>query len=172
MSTNTVLVDVRDDIRNGREPFSKVMNAAAALHAGQQLLLIAPFEPVPLVNVLAKQGFRHTAQAKSTGEWEVRFDRAPSTEPFKPAAARPICGAESLGCAASDVLEVDARGLEPPMPLVKIFESLASLPAGATLNAHTDRRPIHLYAQLEERGFSAQTEEQPDGSFITHIVAS
>jgi hypothetical protein len=28
---------------------------------------------------------------------------------------------------------------------------------------------MHLYAQLEERGFTAETEEQNDGSFITKI---
>jgi TusA-related sulfurtransferase len=66
-------------------------------------------------------------------------------------------------------VEVDARGLEPPQPLVIILETLASLPAGAELRARTDRRPMHLYPQLEERGFTALTEEQPNGSFLTHI---
>lgn len=67
------------------------------------------------------------------------------------------------------VVEVDARGLEPPQPMVKILEALAALPAGAELRAFTDRRPMHLYAQLEERGFAAVTGEQPDGTFLTHI---
>ena len=64
---------------------------------------------------------------------------------------------------------VDARGLEPPQPLVKILEALAGLPEGARLRARTDRRPMHLYAQLQERGFVGETEEQEDGSFVTHI---
>jgi hypothetical protein len=55
------------------------------------------------------------------------------------------------------------------MPMVKILEALATLPAGAELRGRTQRRPMHLYAQLEERGFSAQTEEQSDGSFLTYI---
>lgn len=66
-------------------------------------------------------------------------------------------------------LDVDARGLEPPQPLVKILEAAAALPPGATLRARTDRRPMHLLPQLEERGFSADSQEQPDGSFVTHI---
>mgnify|MGYP001555463945 FL=1 len=53
--------------------------------------------------------------------------------------------------------------------MVKILETIATLPDGAELRARTDRRPMHLYAQLEERGFTGQTEEQGDGSFITHI---
>jgi uncharacterized protein (DUF2249 family) len=67
------------------------------------------------------------------------------------------------------VIELDARGLEPPQPLVRILEALSSLPDHAGLRAHTDRRPMHLYAQLEERGFTGDSVEQPDGSFITHI---
>jgi TusA-related sulfurtransferase len=64
---------------------------------------------------------------------------------------------------------VDARGLEPPQPMVLILETLAELPAGAELHAHTDRRPIHLYPLLEQRGYVGATEEHDDGSFITLI---
>ena len=71
--------------------------------------------------------------------------------------------------ASTATLTVDARGLEPPQPLVVILEAVAGLPAATELRAHTDRRPMHLYAQLEERGFTGETEEQDDGSFITTI---
>ncbi len=66
-------------------------------------------------------------------------------------------------------LTVDARGLEPPQPLVVILEALARLPESAVLRARTDRRPIHLYALLTARGFTGETEEQSDGSFVTTI---
>lgn len=64
---------------------------------------------------------------------------------------------------------LDVRGLEPPQPLVRILETLATLAPDAALRACTDRRPMHLYAQLAQRGFEAETEEQTDGSFITCI---
>ena len=67
------------------------------------------------------------------------------------------------------LLTLDARGLEPPQPLVVILEALARLPEGAEMRASTDRRPLHLYSLLKERGFTGQTEEQPDGSFVTTI---
>jgi len=66
-------------------------------------------------------------------------------------------------------LTVDARGLEPPQPLVAILEALAQMPEDAELQARTDRRPMHLYPLLAERGFTATTEEQPDGSFVITI---
>jgi len=177
MNNETVTLDVREDIRHGCEPFSRIMKAVAALGAGQQLLLIAPFEPVPLFAILAKQGFGHTAHHLESGDCEVRFARispqalknanrmeteTPSEISSKNAGSAPLSTAET-------VEEVDARGLEPPQPLVKILEALAKLVPGAELRARTDRRPMHLYSQLQERGFTAETLEQSDGSYLTHI---
>ena len=68
-------------------------------------------------------------------------------------------------------MTVDARGLEPPEPLVRILEALRSLPSGGRLEARTDRNPLHLYPLLEERGLTAETEKVEDGSYITHIRA-
>ena len=166
----TVSIDVREDIRNGREPFSKIMNAAAALQTDEQLLVIAPFEPVPLFRVLEKQGFRHTSQPVAAGDWEVRFTRqSNAATPGATAAAPSQVSCRDSALTPVEIMEEDARGLEPPQPLVRILETLAELPTGAQLNARTDRRPMHLYAQLEERGFTAETQEQPDGSFLTHV---
>jgi uncharacterized protein (DUF2249 family) len=169
MNSQTVTVDVREDIRNGGEPFSKIMNAVAQLRPDENLLLRAPFEPKPLFGVLAEQGFTHTAREIANGDWEVLFTRTSE----KPGAAKTSLPARSVvrevETEGGRWIEVDARGLEPPQPLVTILESLAELPAGAQLRAHTDRRPMHLYAQLEERGFTGESEEQNDGSFITKI---
>ena len=71
---------------------------------------------------------------------------------------------------SSKVIDVDARGLEPPQPLVAILETLSKMPAGTFLRARTDRRPMHLYEQLANRGFRGETELVPDGSFITLIT--
>jgi hypothetical protein len=80
---------------------------------------------------------------------------------------------ESCSCESEfvpvEVLQVDTRGLEPPQPMIRILETLAGLPEGAQLRARTDRRPMHLYAQLEDRGFIAETQEQPDGGFLTYV---
>lgn len=165
MSTTTKTLDVREDIRSGREPFSKIMGTVAQLHPNEDLLLLAPFEPIPLVGVLAKQGFTHNAKRLDSGDWEVVFSRNGAAAP---APAKPVAPENCPGKPAPFV-DVDCRGLEPPQPMVKILEALTTLPAGAALRAKTDRRPMHLYAPLEDRGFAGTTEEQNDGSFITII---
>jgi len=172
MSTRIVTLDVRADIRSGREPFGKIMQAVASLKDDDQLRLIAPFEPAPLYGVLGQRGFVHETKPTPEGDFEVLFTRGPGgvAKPQVAAAAPQAApGSPNRACTGTPVLDVDARGLEPPQPLVKILEALATLPEAAQLRARTDRRPMHLYAQLEERGFVGETEEQPDGSFVTHV---
>jgi uncharacterized protein (DUF2249 family) len=66
-------------------------------------------------------------------------------------------------------MKLDLRGLEPPQPLVRVLEALAQLPSDGGIEVRTDRRPMHLYAQLERRGFAWKDVEQPDGSHVTQI---
>lgn len=172
MADKIVTLDVCEDIRGGREPFSRIMSAVAGLSDGQDLLLIAPFEPLPLFGILAKKGFNHTSREVRKGLWEVLFSRAINSgaPPQKKPELNPLVNSATND--AASIVDVDARGLEPPQPMVKILEALAALPDGAQVRALTDRRPIHLYPHLEERGFVGQSEEQGDGSFITHIRRS
>jgi hypothetical protein len=67
------------------------------------------------------------------------------------------------------IIELDARGFEPPQPLLKTLEAIATLPDGATLVLHTRWRPALLYAELEKRGFTGESQDQPDGSCLTQI---
>lgn len=169
-ANKSVVLDVREDIQRGREPFTRIMQAVSALRPSEDLLLIAPFEPKPLVSMLAQQGFRTESKVTPSGDWEVLFTKSPGCgeTPSTAAVALPVTGARPP-CAGPAVVRVDARGLMPPEPLVKILEAIAQLPEGAVLQAHTDRRPMHLYDQLQTRGFQGETLEQTDGSFVTYV---
>ena len=135
---------------------------------------------VGLPDVIAHGMFTMASAARVVTDWvgdpgrvtqcEVRFTRHPAIAPGPAAAlAQSVPPAKRAACTGTPVVEVDARGLEPPQPLVKILEALESLPAGTRLRARTDRRPMHLYAQLEQRGFTGESVEQADGSFVTII---
>lgn len=170
MKLKIVTLDVRDVIRQGGDPFARIMAAIAQLPANAQLRLLAPFEPVPLCAVLRNQGFTYIAKEIAGEDWEVLFTREPEKKAAPEKSGRPA-GAPTKS-RPIEIVKVDARGLEPPQPMVKILEALAGLPAGAELHAHTERKPMHLYGQLEERGFIGETKEQSDGSHITKIHRS
>ena len=71
----TTVLDVRPDLESGSEPFVRIMEAATALQPGQTLVLIAPFEPIPLYDVLGARGFSHETEQATSDEWVVRFAR-------------------------------------------------------------------------------------------------
>lgn len=69
-------VDARPIIAAGEEPFDTIMSAVAGLGEDEELVVLAPFEPVPLEGVLSSQGFSYEAVDLGDGDWSVTFRRA------------------------------------------------------------------------------------------------
>ena len=69
------VLDVRPELESGGEPFVRIMEAASAIGPGGSLVIIAPFEPVPLYDVLGARGFAHETTRVTADEWVVRFAR-------------------------------------------------------------------------------------------------
>ena len=68
-------VDARPIIAAGGEPFDTIMSAVNELGDDEELVVLAPFEPVPLEGVLGSQGFTHEAVDLGGGDWKVTFRR-------------------------------------------------------------------------------------------------
>ena len=56
------ILDVRADLKAGREPLPMIMQAVKGLSPGQPLLLRATFEPIPLYRGLGMKGYGHEAE--------------------------------------------------------------------------------------------------------------
>jgi uncharacterized protein (DUF2249 family) len=70
-----VTLDVRPELAAGGEPFVRIMEAAATIEPGQALVIIAPFEPVPLYGALGGRGFTHETERIADDEWVIKFTR-------------------------------------------------------------------------------------------------
>lgn len=154
-----VHLDVREDIRAGREPLARILAAVDALGGDAVLVLRAPFEPVPLYAVLGRRGLAHWTECRGPSDWSVWFYRDPRAAPVG-STADPGSGGAAAGGATG---RLDVRGLEPPLPMVRVIERLDVLAPGQTLEVLHDRRPVFLYPQLEERGFTHATDEPEPG---------
>ncbi|WP_017754603.1 DUF2249 domain-containing protein [Calidifontibacillus oryziterrae] len=60
---------------------------------------------------------------------------------------------------------LDNRGLEPPQPMMRTLAALENLDENEELVIINDRRPMFLYEELDEKGYSHSTIELEDGSF-------
>lgn len=159
-----VRLDVREDIKNGADPFQKIMGAVGKLGEGEALHLINGFEPFPLYSVLKNKGFEHITNRIPEG-FEIIFFRDNTGEgPVK------VSGEADENSFTDDDLknlahkknniEMDVRGLEPPQPLLKIFEALENLKDDEALYVTHERKPIHLYPRLKDAGYKFLTEER------------
>ncbi len=68
-------IDARPIIAAGGEPFDAIMSTVASLGEGEDLVVLAPFEPVPLEGILSSQGFAYEAVALGDDDWKVTFRR-------------------------------------------------------------------------------------------------
>lgn len=70
-----VELDVREDLRLKKEPFDKIMATVKSLKDGQDFVLHAPFNPVPLHKVLGRRGFEYKAQKIDRKHWKVIYSK-------------------------------------------------------------------------------------------------
>lgn len=153
-----VEVDVREDLRAGREPFSKIMAAVGALRPEQVLRVRAIFEPVPLFTALGKRGFTHVSRLEGPDDWSVWFWRAEPAAASAPAPRAEQRPADAPPLDASTVW-LDVRGLQPPEPLMRTLAALDTLPDGHQLVHVNARVPELLFPMLAERGFACELDD-------------
>ena len=71
-------LDVRPLLASGQDPFAKIMQVVGELLPQQSLTLIAPFKPVPLLDVMSRKGFESRSERVADGSWRVTFTPPPS----------------------------------------------------------------------------------------------
>lgn len=137
------------------------------LPVGNFFVLVNDHDPVPLYYQFEAQfpgAFKWEYLVRGPDEFHVCITKlaavaAPAAVPAPP---RPSSVARE-----GEVDEIDARGLMPPEPLVRILAALEALPVGRKLRAITDREPCHLFGEAEQRGFRHASHAEPSGSWIT-----
>jgi uncharacterized protein (DUF2249 family) len=155
---DVIMLDVRDELRAKREPFSQIMAALEGRPQGGALAVRAIFDPVPLYGVMRSHGLSSWTEQGADDDWTVWFfeDTPGDTAEESAVMAAPAPDADG------DTVVIDVRGLEPPEPMVRTLAALESLPAGATLVQINGRVPQFLLPLLEERGFTYEVREQDE----------
>ena len=88
-----------------------------------------------------------------------------------PAFARTLDAAPARKADAAAIPALDLRGLEPPQPIVRIFEALERAP-DEPLRVVLPHEPYPLYGLLHERGFDWSGAPRADGGFELTIRKS
>lgn len=160
------MLDVRDDIKNGNDPFQKIMKNISLLKDGQTLLLINTFVPTPLIKILKGKGFKITVKNKQADLVYTYLKKGEQiSEQVKTAEINRVSSAvfnQQLKKIKGLIESVDVRNMEMPLPMVTVLERLALLDKEDGLFVNHFKIPHFLLPELTARGYSYLiTEEEP-----------
>ncbi len=154
------VLDVRQQLATGDDPFKEIIAATRELPAGGILELIASFEPAPMIRVLQKQGW--VSWIRWEGEaCHVAFWFAGKKQTVRSAGDAAI-EAERLDKQADGWI-INVRGLEPPQPMVYVLRTLEDEALVLPLTIKHQRVPSILYTHLEELGYQWTTKQNDEG---------
>lgn len=162
MIMHTLRLDVRPILASGRDPFAEIMQAARDVPVNGAMVVVAPFDPVPLRDVLGASGFTSTAVPRGPQEWEITFCRTGTAGPGDEQAQSSLQPAideadpaQARAWTEHGEFHVDTRGLATEAALQGVLEALDALDRGSTLVAHLDRNIDALYPELSRRDCEA-----------------
>mgnify|MGYP000902438346 FL=1 len=151
-------LDVRPILEKGTDPFQMIMAEMETLQPGTILLIINTFEPIPLINVLKSKGFDSVTVRPEPGV--VHTYMLPGAEiATKPAEAKIYeedinLLNEKKSFYAAELVELDVRDMEMPMPMASILQHIENLSAGQALFVYHKKFPQFLTDELLTRGFN------------------
>jgi uncharacterized protein (DUF2249 family) len=156
-------LDVRAAQRAGQEPLADILRAVRVLPPGGILALRNTFEPLPLYTLLGRRGFQAWARRLAADDWEIFFAQV-----VVPAPAQ--TSAKAADAVPAQTITLDNRGLEPPQPMLRVLAALDASGPHDTIVALTDRVPLLLFDELNERGLAYTAEQLPDGAHRVTIA--
>lgn len=162
--------DVRAMLAEGADPLKSIQQKIKSLNPGEVLLIVNSFEPVPLIKLLEKQGFQTHVEfidqdTIETYFYKIAADDAQKKEVNVEAGNIPTSSDWEilLKQYENNLVDIDVRHLEMPMPMMNILETLEVLPKGKALHVHHKKVPVFLLNELKEREFDCRIKEVQDG---------
>lgn len=160
---NIIELDVREILESGKDPFNLILENIKRLKLKQILKLINSFEPVPLIQLLEKQGYKTYSEIINTDLVFTYFfnDEQVLTSGYEHRSSDEDWNGV-LGRFKEASVTIDVRALEMPLPMLTILDALENLPDGKALYVYHKRIPVFLLPELQERNFEYRIKEIGD----------
>lgn len=166
---SVVELDVRPLLAGGGDPLALILKKSKELKKGECLKIINTFEPLPLINLLRKHGFRSRTERPGIDlvlTWFVRDEDGKGIHESAVEGVHPVYNEEEFqrqveSFAPEKVHTIDVRHLAMPLPMLTILGQLAALGPDEALFVHHKKIPVYLLPELAERGFRYFIQHSP-----------
>lgn len=150
-------IDIQPMLDENIDPFNLIMDSLKNYSTGETLLIISPFEPIPLIRILEKKGhIISIIEQNGVYETYITIQDVQPENPDSDKLSHELSTLEFenlLTSFAQNRIEIDVRDLEMPLPMITILENLESLPNGTVLYVHHKKVPEHLLEELDTRNY-------------------
>ncbi len=161
---NTKELDVRPVLESGQDPLTMIMDILREIQAGQILKIINSFDPIPLVLLLEKQGYKAYSEIVGEDLVYTYFYNPSSTAKIQPEVKLENEHWDEMVASFADNIEtIDVRHLEMPLPMLTILDHLENLNDNKALYVYHKRIPVFLLPELQERKMDYRIKEISDG---------
>ena len=145
-------LDVREIIESGKDPLNLILQKIKEVRQGEILKLINSFEPIPLIQLLGKQGFESYTENMEENHVITYFHRSSVKNIAEPGIKDNSSDFDKIfSNFENNLVTVDVRELEMPLPMLTILEELDKLPEDKALFVYHKRIPIFLLPELADR---------------------
>jgi hypothetical protein len=167
-------LDVRNDIAKGNDPFNEIMDVLAQMPHEKVLKVVNTFEPIPLVNLLARKGYESYTLYKEPSLVYTFFKYSGKSNNYKiPEISDVEISSDDIAklvhSFGEKIINIDVRDLEMPMPMVTILSELDVLPAKTLLYVVHSKIPVYLFPELDSRGFKYNVKKNSEDEVLVLI---
>lgn len=153
--------DVRAILASGADPLKQIIEKTKMVKKGEVLKIINTFEPLPLITLLGKKGFEVYSDVQNENYSETWFYKKTDN----------LIDNTNIETHSSDdwdrvlklfegnLINLDVRKLEMPMPMITILETLETLEPEKALYVFHKKLPIFLIPELKEKGYDFRTKQ-------------
>lgn len=161
-----VTLDVTPILEQGKDPFNQIMEALNRLAMKEQLCIISPFEPIPLIRILNKKGIAARTVQKMDNYYTYLAKQSSlvvSGNNREEVSLLPthVFREKALTLGRQLVL-IDVRNLEMPLPMINVLNALQELLNDQALLVQHSKIPYYLLEELKERDFEVLLTETTD----------
>lgn len=150
------VLDVRELISSGKDPFNKIMDVLAQMPEKYVLKLINTFDPTPLTNLLSKKGYAsYSIQVETSLVYTYikKETEIPHVEMKKGEESDSDEIQKIVNVFGDKILRMDVRNLEMPMPMLNILSALEDINDETLLYVVHDKVPVYLIEKLNEENY-------------------
>ncbi|NUM32832.1 MAG: DUF2249 domain-containing protein [Bacteroidetes bacterium] len=162
--------DVRPILASGTDPLKQILEKIKSIKKGEVLRIINTFEPVPLIIMLGKKGYDVYSDVQNENYTETWFYKKHDVleENPQPEISSSADWETILSIYKENLLTLDVRQMEMPMPMMTILDNLENMPQGKALYVYHKRIPVFLIPELKEKGFDFRINELSENE--VHII--